>query len=210
MFGYGFAVSPEQALSKQLEAARKAVELDPNNNKAHGTLGQALAWNGEWEQALVEFDKAEALAPNDADTLALIAMNINFRGKEENARAVRLIERAVLLNPYCPEWYNIGLYWSYFFDEQFDKSLKYLKLYKNPSINEISFIAMLYGYLNQPDEAKKVAEEVLKQDPGGRQRSFSPSGQSTGSTRPSWLQKARERPDCGPARPRRSSKTTPI
>ncbi len=43
MFGYGFAVSPEQALSKQLEAARKAVELDPNNNRAHGALGQALA-----------------------------------------------------------------------------------------------------------------------------------------------------------------------
>jgi TolB-like protein/class 3 adenylate cyclase/tetratricopeptide (TPR) repeat protein len=172
MFGYGFAVSPEQALSKQLEAARKAVELDPNNNKAHGALGQALAWNGEWEQALVEFDKAEALAPNDADTLALIAVNINFRGEEENARAVRLIERAVLLNPYYPEWYNIGLYWSYFFDEQFDKSLKYLRLYKNPSINEISFIAMLYGYMNQPDEAKKVAEEVLKQDPGWTAEKF--------------------------------------
>ena len=172
MFGYGFAVSPEQALSKQLEAARKAVELDPNNNRAHGALGQALAWNGKWEQALVEFDKAEALAPNDADTLALIAMNINFAGEEENARAVRLVERAVLLNPYYPEWYNIGLYWAYFFDEQFDKSLKYAKLYKNPSINEKSFLAMLYGYLNQPDEAKKVAEEVLKEDPGWTAEKF--------------------------------------
>ncbi|MCF6115297.1 hypothetical protein [Mesorhizobium muleiense] len=112
MYGYGFADAPQQALSKQLEAARKAVELDPNNNKAHGVLGQALAWNGEWAQALVEFDKAEALAPNDADTLAVIAMNINAAGEEENARAVRLIERAVLLNPHYPNWYNIGLYWS--------------------------------------------------------------------------------------------------
>jgi TolB-like protein/tetratricopeptide (TPR) repeat protein len=165
MFGYGFAVSPEEALSKQLEAARKAVEVDPNNNKAHGVLGQALAWNGKWAQALVEFDKAEALAPNDADTLALIANNINAAGEEENARAVRLLERAVLLNPYYPEWYNIGLYWAYFFDEQFDKSLKYVKLYDNPSINEMSFTAMLYGYLNQPDEAKKIAAQVLAQDP---------------------------------------------
>ncbi len=76
MYGYGFADSPEQALSKQLEAAQKAVELDPNNNRAHGALGQALAWNGQWAQALVEFDRAEALAPNDADTLAPIALNI--------------------------------------------------------------------------------------------------------------------------------------
>ncbi|WP_031261184.1 adenylate/guanylate cyclase domain-containing protein [Mesorhizobium sp. LNHC252B00] len=169
MFGYGFAVSPEQALSKQLEAARKAVELDPNSNKAHGALGQALAWNGEGAQALVEFDKAESLAPNDADTLALIAMNIN---QEDTARAVRLSERAILLNPYYPNWYNISLYWSYFFSEQFDKSLKYVTLYQNPSLNEISFTAMLYGYLNQPNEAKKVAEEVLKQDPGWTAEKF--------------------------------------
>jgi TolB-like protein len=172
MFGYGFAVSPEQALSKQMEAAQKAVELDPNNNKAHGVLGQALNWNGEWEQALVEFDKAEALAPNDADTLAQIAMNLNGRSEEDTTRAIRLSERAVLLNPYYPNWYNISLYWAYFFDEQFDKSLKYVKLYKNPSINEKSFLAMLYGYLNQPDEAKKVAAEVLKQDPGWTAEKF--------------------------------------
>ncbi len=162
MYGYGFADSPEQALSKQMEAARKAVELDPNNNEAHGALGQALSWNGESAQALVEFDRAEALAPNDADTLALIAMNI---AAGESARAVRLAERAVLLNPHYPNWYNYGLYWGYFFQEQFDKSLKYVKLVTGPSINEKSFLAMLYGYLNQPDEAKKAAAAVLKDDP---------------------------------------------
>ncbi|WP_214476084.1 adenylate/guanylate cyclase domain-containing protein [Mesorhizobium sp. dw_380] len=169
MFGYGFAVSPAEALSKQLEAAQKAVELDPNNNKAHGALGQALSWNGQWAQALVEFESAEALGPNDADTLALIANNV---AADDSARAVRLAERAVLLNPHYPNWYNIGLYWGYFFQEQFDKSLKYVRLYQNPSVNEKSFLAMLYGYLNQPDEAKKVAEEVLKEDPGWTAENF--------------------------------------
>ncbi|BAV50851.1 CyaF4 adenylate cyclase [Mesorhizobium loti] len=162
MYGYGFADSPQQALLKQLEAARKAVELDPNNNEAHGALGQALNWNGEWAQALVEFDRAEALAPNDADTLALIATNI---AASQSARAVRLSERAILLNPHYPNWYNYGLYWGYFFQEQFDKSLNYAKLVTGPSINEKSFLAMLYGYLNQPEEAKKAAAMVLKDDP---------------------------------------------
>ncbi len=172
MFGYGLTESPGETLGKQLEAARKAVELDPNSNKAHGILGQALHWNGNFEQALVEFDKAEALAPNDADTLVLIAMNLNGRSEEDTARAVRLAERAVLLNPHYPNWYNITLYWAYFFDGQFDKSLKYVKLYQNPSINELSFTAMLYGYLNQPDEAKKVVDQVLKQDPGWTAEKF--------------------------------------
>ncbi len=152
-----------------MEAAQKAVELDPNNNRAHGALGQALAWNGNMAQALVEFDRAQALGPNDADTLALIAMNI---AASNSARAVPLAERAILLNPHYPQWYNYGLYWAYFFQEQFDKSLKYVKLVTGPSINEKSFLAMLYGYLGQPDEAKKVAEEVLKQDPGWTAEKF--------------------------------------
>lgn len=162
MIGYGFADSPEQTLSKQLEAAQKAVDLDPNNNEAHGALGQALMWNGETAQGLVEFDRAEALAPNDADTLALIAVNI---AASDSARAVPLAERAVLLNPHYPNWYNYSLYWAYFFQEQFDKSLKYVKLVTGPSINERSFLAMLHGYLNQPDQAKQAAAEVLKEDP---------------------------------------------
>jgi TolB-like protein/class 3 adenylate cyclase len=169
MYGYGLADSPAQAKSKLMEAAQKAVELDPNNNRAHGALGQALAWNGQPAQALVEFDRAEALAPNDADTLALIANNI---AASDSARAVPLAERAILLNPHYPNWYNYGLYWAYFFQEQFDKSLKYVSLTVGPSINEKSFLAMLYGYLNQPDEAKKVADEVLKQDPGWTAEKF--------------------------------------
>jgi TolB-like protein len=162
MYGYGFSDSPEQALSKLMEAAQKAVELDPNNNRAHCALGQALSWNGNRAQALVEFDRAEALGPNDADTLATIALNI---ASTESARAVRLAERAVLLNPHYPNWYNYSLYWAYFFQEQFDKSLDYVKLVTGPSINEKSFLAMLYGYLNQPDEAKKAVAVVLKEDP---------------------------------------------
>ena len=170
MYGYGFADSPEQAKSKLLEAARKAVELDPNNNRAHGALGQALAWTGQSAQALVEFDRAEALAPNDADTLALIAMNI---AASDSARAVPLSERAILLNPHYPNWYNYGLYWAYFFQEQFDKSLKYVKLVVGPSINEKSFLAMLYGYLNQPDEAKKSCCGGAQTGPGVDRREVS-------------------------------------
>ena len=169
MYGYGFADSPEQALSQQMEAARKAVQLDPNNNRAHCALGQALNWNGKAAQALVEFDRAEALGPNDADTLATIAMNIDA---SDSARAVRLAERAVLLNPHYPNWYNYSLYWAYFFQKQFDKSLKYVKLVVGPSLNEKSFIAMLYGYLNLPDEAKKAAAEVLAEDPGWTAEKF--------------------------------------
>ena len=92
----------------------------------------------------------------------MIAANI---AQTDSARAVRLNERAILLNPHYPNWYNYGLYWGYFFEQKFDKSLEYLKRVVGPNINEKSFLAMVYGYLNLPSEAKKAAATVLQEDP---------------------------------------------
>ncbi|MER9879764.1 adenylate/guanylate cyclase domain-containing protein [Mesorhizobium sp. M0118] len=171
MGGKGFADFHE-ANSKMMEAAQKAVEFDPNNNLAHAALGQALNTRGEGAKALAEFNKAETLGPNDADTLMTIATSIPGLAEGESARAVRLAERAILLNPYYPDWYNYSLYVAYFYGEQFDKALKYVKLLKGAGPIERVYLAMIYGYLNQPDEAKKAAAEVLKDDPGWTAEKF--------------------------------------
>ncbi len=67
----GLAPSVEEALAKQMEAAQKAVTLDPNDGKAHLALGEAYAFHGKPEQAVAEFDRAETLAPSDADVLVV-------------------------------------------------------------------------------------------------------------------------------------------
>ena len=69
----GLAPSVEEALSKIMEAAEKAVQLDPNDGETHLALGQAYAYHGKREQALAEFAKAETLAPSNADLLLIIA-----------------------------------------------------------------------------------------------------------------------------------------
>ena len=51
----GLAPSVEEALSKMMEAAEKAVELDPDDGKTHLALGGAYAYHGKPEQALAEF-----------------------------------------------------------------------------------------------------------------------------------------------------------
>ena len=72
----GLAPSVEEALSKMMEAAEKAVKLDPNDGKTHLALGEAYAYHGKPEQALAEFDRAETLAPSNADLLLIIAWSI--------------------------------------------------------------------------------------------------------------------------------------
>ena len=61
LIDHGLAPSVEEALSKMMEAAEKAVQLDPDDGKTHMALGVAYTYHGKWEQALAEFDRAEIL-----------------------------------------------------------------------------------------------------------------------------------------------------
>jgi TolB-like protein/Tfp pilus assembly protein PilF len=159
----GLAPSVDEALSKQMDAAQVAVKLDPNDGKAHLALGEAYAFHGKPEQAFAEFDRAETLAPSDADVLLSIAWNISFLG--ETARSVRLAEQALKLNPHYPDWYNQGLSTVFFFGEQYQRSIKYRLLVKEPLALDYAFLAMAYAYLGQTADAQTAAAKAKQLDP---------------------------------------------
>ena len=159
----GFAPSVEEALSKMMEAGAKAVQLDPDDGTTHFALGLAYNFHGKLEQALAEFDRAEALSPSDADLLLNVAWAISYFS--EAARAVSLSERSLALNPHYPDWYNQGLSVVHFFAEQYDKSIKYRLLVKEPVALDYAFLAMAYAYLGRTGDAEAAAANVKKLDP---------------------------------------------
>ena len=163
LIDYGFAPSVEEALSKMMEAGEKAVQLDPDDGSTHYALGLAYTYHEKWEQALAEFDRAETLAPSDADLLLSIAWAISYFG--EAARAVSLAERSLALNPHYPDWYNQGLSAVYFFGEQYDRSIKYGLLVKEPLALDYAFLAIAYAYLGRTGDAEAAAANVKKLDP---------------------------------------------
>jgi tetratricopeptide (TPR) repeat protein len=142
------------------EAAQKAVEIDPDDGKTHLALGTAYEYHGKPQQALAEFDRAETLSPSDADLLLVIAWSIPGFGETE--RAVSLAERALKLNPHYPDWYNQGLSYVFFFGEQYDKSVKYRLLVKEPLALDYAFLAMAYAYLGRAGDAEAAAANVKK------------------------------------------------
>jgi tetratricopeptide (TPR) repeat protein len=160
----GLAPSVEVALSAMMEAAEKAVELDPDDGNTHLALGGAYAYNGKAEQALAEFGRAEALSPSDADLLLVIAWTIPVFGETE--RAMSLAERALTLNPHYPDWYNQGLRLVFFFGGQYEKSVKYGLLVKEPLALDHAILAMAYAYLDRTRDAEAAAANVMKLDPG--------------------------------------------
>ena len=159
----GLAPSVDEALSTMMEASKKAVELDPDDGKTHLALGGAYAYHGKAEQALAEFGRAETLSPSDADLLLVIAWSIPGFGETE--RAVDLAERALKLNPHYPDWYDQGLSYVFFFGEQYDKSVKYRLLVKEPAALDYAFLAMANAYLGRTGDAETAAANVMKLDP---------------------------------------------
>jgi tetratricopeptide (TPR) repeat protein len=159
----GLASSVDEALATMMDAGEKAVEIDPNDGTTHTALAGAYAYQGKSEQALAEYNRAEALAPSNADVLLIVAWSVAQFGETE--RAVALAERALSLNPHYPDWYNQGLSVVFFFGGQFDKTVKYRLLVKEPVALDYAFLAMANAYLGRTDEAKTAAANVKKQDP---------------------------------------------
>jgi TolB-like protein len=158
----GLAPSVEEALSKMMDAAEKAVQLDPNDGETQLALGTAYAYHGKREQSLAEFAKAETLAPSNADLLLIVAWSIVQFG--ESGRAVSLAEQALKLNPHYPDWYNQGLSVVFFFGEQYDQSVKYRLLVKEPHALDYAYLAMANAYLGRTGAAEAAAANVKKLD----------------------------------------------
>lgn len=196
----GLAPSVEEAVRKMADAAEQAVRLDPNDGLTHQVLGMAYGYQGKPEQSLAELNRAEALAPSDADLLLIIAWSLPALG--EPARAVDLADRALALNPRYPDWYNQGLGLVYFFGEQYARSVKYRLLVKEPLAPDYAFAAMAYAYLGRTDDAAAAAANVMRLDPAwNAERYLSEAGGYAEKEGELFVEGARKAglPDCMPS-----------
>ena len=109
----GFSVEPEGWDRQSIEAARRAVELDPMDADAHAILGEGLGYAGETAEAEASWERAVALNPSSADILARYAGWAPRFGKPD--RGAEAADRARLLNPNWPVSYNQYLCRAYFF-----------------------------------------------------------------------------------------------
>jgi len=70
--GYGVS-TPKEAHALALEAAAKALQLEPNLAEAHAAMGEALAHVRQWDSAEKEYQRSLELNPNNASAHYLYA-----------------------------------------------------------------------------------------------------------------------------------------
>jgi TolB-like protein/DNA-binding winged helix-turn-helix (wHTH) protein len=101
--------SLEEARTRTLELAKKAVVLDRSSPQVYWSLGYIYLFRKQFKEAATEVEQAIALSPNYADGYGLLAFISNWQGNAE--QAIHHIEKAITLNPHYSFEYpwNLGL-----------------------------------------------------------------------------------------------------
>jgi len=101
-YGQGFNIHPD-ALNSGAMAAQRAVETGPSNHLAHFSLAQARFFQKEIQSFRNAAERAVALNPMDANSLAFIGELFTYVGDSE--RGLALASRAKQINPNHPGWF---------------------------------------------------------------------------------------------------------
>jgi TolB-like protein len=159
--------APDAIKDRAVEIGLTAIRLDPDDGRCHDSLALAYLLRGEFDQALAHYERSVALNPNDANGLASMGHALAVSGRAEDG--IRLVRRAMRLNPLHPEWYwsmlAIGLYAARRYEEALE-AYRRIAVWKKPW--HLARLAACYAQLGRLDEARAQAAEVLRLDPDFR------------------------------------------
>lgn len=150
---------------KALEAARRAVQIDPNNSYAHLELAEVhffLQNPGAFRAAA---ERSYELNPFDSDAVAMLGILSGYAGDWDRGR--EWTARAMSLNPDHPGWYRFNHFFDAYRDGRYEEALDIAQRINQPGYFADPYaqaIAMVrLGMLN---EARKKAREFQDLWPG--------------------------------------------
>jgi len=155
-----------QSLEQAFALTQKAIALDDSLPMAHSALGFVYLGKKQHERAIAEGEWAITLAPNDAEGYANLGVILNLAGRPEET--IRLVEKAIRLNPRYPAQYLVTLGQAYTLTRQYEEAITVLKrtITRNPNFLPAHvFLAVVYSESSREEEARAAAAEILRISP---------------------------------------------
>jgi adenylate cyclase len=164
---WGFQLSHDpQTLEQAVTMAQKAAALNDTLPIAHVALGYTYLWQKQYEQAIVEMERAVALDPQEAWNYAGLADVLSNGGKPQEA--VEQAERAMrLASPYTDRL-SFSLGSAYDSAGRTEEAIAPLKkfLSRFPTfLGAHLTLAAVYSELGRETEARAEVAEVLRINP---------------------------------------------
>jgi TolB-like protein/class 3 adenylate cyclase len=162
----GFAEDTPELRQAGMDAAQRAVELDPADAEAHAALAYMVGATGDLAGAEAEFDKALGLNPNSADILTFYANRANSFGKGDKGAAAA--DRARRLNPNMPAWSLSTYRYAYFMAGRVEDALRMQERKPRENYRRQDYIwrAMLLATVGRTEEGRAAVADTLAHFPG--------------------------------------------
>jgi len=165
-FILGFTEFSAQSLQRASDLAKKSLSLEKFNGSAHSLLGSCYIYQGEYDHAIRELQRAIELNPNDPSGYHMLGWGLLFSGKTDDA--MKALKTTLRLNPNAAadSFFFLGL--GYYLTERYDDAIRILKQglsreYNNEQIHIA--LAASYAQAGRLKDAAAEAEMVLVLQP---------------------------------------------
>jgi adenylate cyclase len=154
----------EKPLEKAIEYAVKGAHMNPDNQRALGTVALVHMFANELSAALAEVNRALALNPNSLFVLDGLGYILTLIGEWEKGPV--LIKKVIKLNPYYRSVVHYALWVDYLRQEDFKRAYQETMSLKRPAIFWYPLAkAASLGLLGRCEEGKEFVKKLLELKP---------------------------------------------
>jgi len=154
-----------KSLQTAEQLAQKSIDLI-GPDASHGLLSWIFLLRKQYEQAIVEAQKAVELYPNSAFVNLAYGLVLRMAGRFDEA--IPVLKKAIRLNPVPPINYLNNLAWAYAFSEQYEKAIPLWNrtIERNPDyLFAYMGLTLAYQLSGNEIKAREAASEVLRINP---------------------------------------------
>lgn len=160
-FGFNPKLGSPTAIQRSIDAARRAIRLDPANVRSLQALMMALFFVQQPAEALEIGERALAMNPNDTELLAELGTRVGQVGAW--ARGTALLEQALARNPAHSDYYNGVLAHHAYMQRDYRRAealIRQVSLNKFPLYHFVA--AIIYAQLDMKPQAAAAKDEFLR------------------------------------------------
>jgi TolB-like protein/DNA-binding winged helix-turn-helix (wHTH) protein/cytochrome c-type biogenesis protein CcmH/NrfG len=184
----GWAESPTAFMDRAEESALRALALDNAEVRARVILGRIHIFHQRYKEAEAEIERAIAINPNDARSLAGRGNILMWLGRTD--AAIDALERAQRIDPDLSPIDRFALGLAYYLKRRYDAAIEQAELNLRGTAGA-SFsrvvLAAAYAQLGRAGDAARAAAEVRRTDP-----TFDPQEFGTKFLSPADLEQLRD------------------
>ena len=160
-----WSTASDKSREKALELAEEAVNLFPNGHYGYWARALALLWSDRIDDALIDYQHALELSPNDPVLLADMGDALVADGRPREA--ILQIEKAMARSPSNAWWYSWNLAYAQLFDGRYDDAIKTIESIPEQSNDLKIVLAVAYVQRGGPsdlDTAQRLISEFVAND----------------------------------------------